>query len=162
MLKQIGNRVSGVSPVNLWRWRQLYHYNDHRNVGKSVAGAPVCEDMMKPQIKIKIDDEMRKWMEDYFKGGIPCMSLVAYQPNAKMIVDEKTGKIVNIVGLEINVGFSAYSYFVRGDRKPFFHRPPVRLQYGRMLADDAITAALKDYEAKKTSFSDHSENAVKA
>ncbi|KAK4733111.1 hypothetical protein R3W88_007372 [Solanum pinnatisectum] len=145
MLKQIGNRVSGVSPVNLWRqrwrWRQLYHYNDHRNVDKGVVGAPVCEDIMKPQIKI--DDEMRKRMEDYFKGGIPCMSLVAYQPNAKMIVDEKTGEIVK-------------------DRKPFFHLPPVRLQYGRMLADDAITAALKDHEAKKTNLSDHSKNAVDA
>ncbi|KAK4733123.1 hypothetical protein R3W88_007384 [Solanum pinnatisectum] len=116
--------------------------------------------MMKPQIKI--DDEMRKWMEDYFKGGIPCRSLVAYQPNAKMIVDEKTGKIINIVGLETNVGFSAYSYFVREDRKPFFHLPPVRLRYGRMLADNAITAALKDHEAKKTNLSDHSKNAVDA
>ncbi|KAH0760364.1 hypothetical protein KY290_016437 [Solanum tuberosum] len=51
---------------------------------------------------------------------------------------------------------------VKEDRKPFFHRPPVRLQYGRMLADDAITAALKDHEAKKTKFSDHSKNAVDA
>ncbi|KAK4733115.1 hypothetical protein R3W88_007376 [Solanum pinnatisectum] len=140
MLKQIRNRVTSVLPVNLWRWRQLYHYSDHRNVDKGVVGAPVCEDMMKPQIKI--DDEMRKRMEDYFKGGIPCMSLVAYQPNLKMIVDEKTGKIE--------------------DRKPFFHLPPVRLQYGRMLADDAITAALKDHEAKKTNLSDHSKNAVDA
>ncbi|KAK4733119.1 hypothetical protein R3W88_007380 [Solanum pinnatisectum] len=109
MLKQIGYRVSSVLPVNLWRWRQLYHYSDHRNVDK---------------------------------GGIPCMSLVAYQPNLKMIVDEKTGEIE--------------------DRKPFFHLPPVRLQYGRMLADDAIMAVLKDHEAKKTNLSDHSKNAVDA
>lgn len=99
MLKQIVNRVSGVSTVNLWRWRQLYYYNDHRDVGEGVVGAPVCEDMMKPQIKIEISDKMRKWMEDYFKGGVPCISLVAYNPNAKTIIDRKTGKIVNIVGV---------------------------------------------------------------
>ncbi|XP_015067972.1 iron-sulfur cluster assembly protein 1-like [Solanum pennellii] len=144
MLKQIVNRVSGVSTVNLWRWRQLYYYNDHRDVGKGVVGAPVCEDMMKPQIKVEISDKMRKWMEDYFKGGVPCISLVAYNPNAKTIIDGKTGKIV-----------------VGEDRKPFFHRPSVRLPYCRIL-DGPITTALKDHEVKKTNLSDHSKTAVDA
>lgn len=154
MLKQIGNRRAGVSSVTQRRWRQLYHYDNHRNVGTDSVEAPVCEDGMKPQNKI--NDEMKKEVADYFKGGVPYRPLVGYQPNAKIIFDDKTGKAVNIVGLEPDVGFAAYSDYVTGDSQRFFSRPPVKLQYGCMITDDKILAALK------AKFSDHSENAVDA
>ncbi|PHU18992.1 hypothetical protein BC332_10143 [Capsicum chinense] len=41
-----------------------------------------------------------KTVEDYFMGGVACKTLVGVMRNVKIVRDDKTGKIVNIIGLE--------------------------------------------------------------
>ncbi|KAM3393851.1 iron-sulfur cluster assembly protein 1-like [Capsicum galapagoense] len=123
------------------------------------VGAPTTTTTTKPQVKIDDKTTMMKKVEDYFMGGVACKTLVGVMRNVKIVRDDKTGKIVDIIGLEnANDCASGAMIFNTGDSKTSLARP--QLQYGSMVVGDAIKAAVKDYEAKKAKLSDQSENAT--
>ncbi|PHT49564.1 hypothetical protein CQW23_09311 [Capsicum baccatum] len=62
------------------------------------VGAPTTT--TKPQVKIDDKTTMMKKVEDYFMGGVACKTLVGIMRNVKIVRDDKTGKIVDIIGLE--------------------------------------------------------------
>ncbi|CAH8636107.1 unnamed protein product [Heterobilharzia americana] len=118
---------------------ERYHYENPRNVGsldkkdKSVGtglvGAPACGDVMKLQIKV---DENGKIIDAKFKtfgcgSAIASSSLATEWVKGKTI--EEAEKIKN------------------SDIAKELKLPPVKLHCS-MLAEDAIKAAIKDYQKK--------------
>eukprot|EP00271_Cylindrocystis_brebissonii_P005878 TRINITY_DN18240_c0_g5_i1.p1 TRINITY_DN18240_c0_g5~~TRINITY_DN18240_c0_g5_i1.p1 ORF type:complete len:196 (-),score=38.11 TRINITY_DN18240_c0_g5_i1:944-1447(-) len=116
------------------------HYNNPRNVGSfdkadpdvgtGLVGAPACGDVMKLQIRV---DETGKIVDSCFKT-FGCGSAIASSSVAtEWIKGRPMDDVVKIKNSEIAKHLSL---------------PPVKLHCS-MLAEDAIKAAVRDYEAKR-------------
>ncbi|KAL3331861.1 hypothetical protein AABB24_032467 [Solanum stoloniferum] len=163
MLRHVGNRIPGLGQRPSWLamaqgvFRRLYHervvdhYNNPRNVGSfdkndptvgtGVVGAPACGDVMK--LQIKVDEKTGKITDACFKT-FGCGSAIASSSLATEWVKGRTMKeALSIKNTEI-----AKHLFL----------PPQKIHCS-MLAEDAIRAAKKDYEAKKAKFNENAENA---
>ncbi|KAK4350522.1 hypothetical protein RND71_029835 [Anisodus tanguticus] len=154
MLKHVGNRILGLGqrlPVTrgvlprLYHERVVDHYNNPRNVGSfdkndptvgtGLVGAPACGDVMK--LQIKVDDKTGKITDACFKT-FGCGSAIASSSVAtEWVKGRQMEEVLSIKNTEIAKHLSL---------------PPVKLHCS-MLAEDAIKAAVKDYEAKKAKFS---------
>jgi len=118
----------------------LDHYNKPRNVGKfdandpsvgtGLVGAPACGDVMRLQIKV---DENGNIIESCFKT-FGCGSAIASSSYATETV----------IGKSIDEA----SKLTNKDIAKELKLPPVKLHCS-MLAEDAIKAAIKDYQHKK-------------
>nr|CAH0103538.1 unnamed protein product [Daphnia galeata] len=102
------------------------------NVGTGLVGAPACGDVMKLQIKV---DENGKIIDAKFKT-FGCGSAIA---SSSLATEWVKGKSVDDA-LKIR----------NTDIAKELSLPPVKLHCS-MLAEDAIKAALKDYQVKQTS-----------
>ncbi|CAJ0578170.1 unnamed protein product, partial [Mesorhabditis spiculigera] len=117
------------------------HYENPRNVGSldkndptvgtGIVGAPACGDVMKLQIKV---DENGKIIDAKFKT-FGCGSAIASSSLATEMIQ---GKTVDYAGTIKNDMIAKELCL-----------PPVKLHCS-MLAQDAIQAALKDYQKKQT------------
>ncbi|OAY65581.1 uncharacterized protein LOC109717271 [Ananas comosus] len=134
--------------------RVVDHYNNPRNVGSfdkddpavgtGLVGAPACGDVMK--LQIKVDEESGKIVDACFKT-FGCGSAIASSSVAtEWVKGKQMEEVVSIKNTEIAKHLSL---------------PPVKLHCS-MLAEDAIKAAVKDYEAKKGWTSQKSDNAEAA
>ena len=116
------------------------HYEKPRNVGSmdkkdptvgtGLVGAPACGDVMK--LQIKVDDETKKITDAKFKtfgcgSAIASSSLVTEWVKGKTTEEAKEIKNTSIAN-ELAL-------------------PPVKIHCS-VLAEDAIKAAIKDYEVK--------------
>ncbi|XP_060204639.1 iron-sulfur cluster assembly protein 1-like [Lycium barbarum] len=160
MLKHIGNRVWGLGHQSsvtrgvlprLYHERVVDHYNNPRNVGSfdkndptvgtGLVGAPACGDVMK--LQIKVDDKTGKITDACFKT-FGCGSAIASSSVAtEWVKGRQMEEVLSIKNTEIAKHLSL---------------PPVKLHCS-MLAEDAIKAAVKDYEVKKAKFSGGAESA---
>jgi len=116
----------------------LNHYENPRNVGKmdstdenvgtGMVGAPACGDVMKLQIKVKDGIITDAKFKTYGCGSaIASSSLVTEWVKGKTL--EQAGSIKNAeIAEELSL-------------------PPVKIHCS-ILAEDAIKAAIKDYELK--------------
>ncbi|KAJ8935023.1 hypothetical protein NQ314_013048 [Rhamnusium bicolor] len=103
---------------------------DDKNVGTGLVGAPACGDVMKLQIKV---DENGKIVDAKFKT-FGCGSAIASSSYTTEWVKGKTvDQALKLRNTEIAKELSL---------------PPVKLHCS-MLAEDAIKAALSDYQIKK-------------
>ncbi|KAF6165294.1 hypothetical protein GIB67_042710 [Kingdonia uniflora] len=127
--------------VRLYHERVVDHYNNPRNVGSfdksdptvgtGLVGAPACGDVMK--LQIKVDDVTGKITDACFKT-FGCGSAIASSSVAtEWVKGRQMEDVVSIKNTEIAKHLSL---------------PPVKLHCS-MLAEDAIKAAVKDYEAKR-------------
>ena len=118
------------------------HYNNPRNVGSfdkndptvgtGLVGAPACGDVMK--LQIKVDDKTGQIVDARFKT-FGCGSAIASSSVAtEWVKGKQMQEVLSIKNTEIAKHLSL---------------PPVKLHCS-MLAEDAIKAAVKDYEAKRT------------
>ncbi|KAJ4821639.1 Iron-sulfur cluster assembly protein [Rhynchospora pubera] len=152
MLRLVGKRLVPQSQVQTLgtptlRLRRRYHervvdhYNNPRNVGSfdkedptvgtGLVGAPACGDVMK--LQIKVDQHSGKIVDACFKT-FGCGSAIASSSVATEWVKGKhMEEVLSIKNTEIAKHLSL---------------PPVKLHCS-MLAEDAIKAAVKDYESKK-------------
>lgn len=118
----------------------LDHYESPRNVGSmdkkdptvgtGLVGAPACGDVMK--LQIKVDDKTKKITDAKFKtfgcgSAIASSSLVTEWVKGKTTEEAKEIKNTSIAN-ELAL-------------------PPVKIHCS-VLAEDAIKAAIKDYEVK--------------
>ncbi|KAJ6845488.1 iron-sulfur cluster assembly protein 1-like [Iris pallida] len=121
--------------------RVVDHYDNPRNVGSfdkndptvgtGLVGAPACGDVMK--LQIKVDDESGKIVDACFKT-FGCGSAIASSSVAtEWVKGKQMEEVLSIKNTEIAKHLSL---------------PPVKLHCS-MLAEDAIKAAVKDYEKKK-------------
>lgn len=121
--------------------RVVDHYDNPRNVGTfdkddpdvgtGLVGAPACGDVMK--LQIRVDEESGRIVDACFKT-FGCGSAIASSSVASEWVKGKQMEdAASIKNSEIAKHLSL---------------PPVKLHCS-MLAEDAIKAAVKDYEAKK-------------
>nr|GMC72244.1 iron-sulfur cluster assembly protein 1-like [Ipomoea batatas] len=157
MLKLAANRVLGLAPrvaaaerataglPRLYHERVVDHYNNPRNVGSfdkndptvgtGLVGAPACGDVMK--LQIKVDDESGKIVDACFKT-FGCGSAIASSSVAtEWVKGKQMEEVLTIKNTEIAKHLSL---------------PPVKLHCS-MLAEDAIKAAVKDYEVKRAKLS---------
>ena len=115
------------------------HYNHPRNVGSfdktlptigtGVVGAPECGDVMKLQIKVEEDTIVDAIFNTFGCGSaIASSSLATEWLKGKTVDEANTIKNVEIVK-ELSL-------------------PPVKIHCS-VLAEDAIKAALKDYQQKQ-------------
>ncbi|OIV96962.1 hypothetical protein TanjilG_00544 [Lupinus angustifolius] len=146
--KRIVGTTSLSSPIvrvlpRLYHERVVDHYSNPRNVGSfdkndptvgtGLVGAPACGDVMK--LQIKVDDETGKIVDARFKT-FGCGSAIASSSLAtEWVKGKEMEEVLSIKNTEIAKHLSL---------------PPVKLHCS-MLAEDAIKAAVKDYEAKRTS-----------
>jgi len=132
-----GGRVLG----RFYHERVVDHYNNPRNVGSfdktdptvgtGLVGAPACGDVMK--LQIKVDDHSGKIVDACFKT-FGCGSAIASSSVAtEWVKGKQMEEVLSIKNTEIAKHLSL---------------PPVKLHCS-MLAEDAIKAAVKDYEAKR-------------
>ncbi|CAK9137592.1 unnamed protein product [Ilex paraguariensis] len=121
--------------------RVVDHYNNPRNVGSfdkndptvgtGLVGAPACGDVMK--LQIKVDDKTGKIVDACFKT-FGCGSAIASSSVAtEWVKGKQMEEVLTIKNTEIAKHLSL---------------PPVKLHCS-MLAEDAIKAAVKNYEAKR-------------
>ncbi|KAM0885332.1 hypothetical protein ACQ4PT_030416 [Festuca glaucescens] len=121
--------------------RVVDHYSNPRNVGAfdkedadvgtGLVGAPACGDVMKMQIRV--DQASGRIVDACFKT-FGCGSAIASSSVAtEWVKGKQMDEVVAIKNTEIAKHLSL---------------PPVKLHCS-MLAEDAIKAAVKDYEAKK-------------
>ncbi|KAG6573061.1 Iron-sulfur cluster assembly protein 1, partial [Cucurbita argyrosperma subsp. sororia] len=121
--------------------RVIDHYSNPRNVGSfdkndptvgtGLVGAPACGDVMK--LQIKVDEKTGKVVDACFKT-FGCGSAIASSSLAtEMVKGKHMEEALTIKNSEIAKHLSL---------------PPVKLHCS-MLAEDAIKAAVKDYEAKR-------------
>ncbi|XP_071902177.1 iron-sulfur cluster assembly protein 1-like [Coffea arabica] len=155
MLRNVANRLVGTfsrpagAPATgavlqlqrLYHERVVDHYNNPRNVGAfdktdptvgtGLVGAPACGDVMK--LQIKVDEETGKITDACFKT-FGCGSAIASSSVAtEWVKGKQMEEVLTIKNTEIAKHLSL---------------PPVKLHCS-MLAEDAIKAAVKDYEAKR-------------
>mmetsp|Transcript_40842 Transcript_40842/g.66220 ORF Transcript_40842/g.66220 Transcript_40842/m.66220 type:complete len:156 (+) Transcript_40842:187-654(+) len=119
----------------------INHYENPRNVGSfdksdpnvgtGLVGAPACGDVMKFQIRVDDDGNI---VESCFKT-FGCGSAIA---SSSLATEWVKGKSLNEASQVKNT-----------DIAKELKLPPVKLHCS-MLAEDAIKAAIKDYEKKKT------------
>ncbi|CAL4974898.1 unnamed protein product [Urochloa decumbens] len=146
-LRRLGFGAAGeagpaaAAGVRAYHERVVDHYNNPRNVGSfdkedpnvgtGLVGAPACGDVMK--LQIRVDEESGKIVDACFKT-FGCGSAIASSSVATEWVKGKPmDEVLTIKNTEIAKHLSL---------------PPVKLHCS-MLAEDAIKAAVKDYEAKK-------------
>ncbi|KAF7123860.1 hypothetical protein RHSIM_Rhsim12G0164800 [Rhododendron simsii] len=124
----------------LYHERVVDHYNNPRNVGSfdkndpavgtGLVGAPACGDVMK--LQIRIDEETGKISDACFKT-FGCGSAIASSSVAtEWVKGRQMEEVLDIKNTEIAKHLSL---------------PPVKLHCS-MLAEDAIKAAVKDYNSK--------------
>ncbi|XP_062181219.1 iron-sulfur cluster assembly protein 1-like [Phragmites australis] len=151
MLRAAGKRLLGAaagrqaSPAGAARRgyheRVVDHYNNPRNVGAfdkddpdvgtGLVGAPACGDVMK--LQIRVDEGSGRIVDARFKT-FGCGSAIASSSVAtEWVKGKQMEEVVAIKNTEIAKHLSL---------------PPVKLHCS-MLAEDAIKAAVEDYEAKK-------------
>ncbi|KAJ4768887.1 Iron-sulfur cluster assembly protein [Rhynchospora pubera] len=149
MLRVVGKRLqtlgtptpAAVGAARRYHERVVDHYNNPRNVGSfdkedptvgtGLVGAPACGDVMK--LQIKVDEHSGKIVDACFKT-FGCGSAIASSSVATEWVKGKhMEEVLSIKNTEIAKHLSL---------------PPVKLHCS-MLAEDAIKAAVKDYESKK-------------
>ncbi|KAK4270762.1 hypothetical protein QN277_019534 [Acacia crassicarpa] len=149
MLRLVSKRILGASREVLalqilprfYHERVVDHYNNPRNVGSfdkndptvgtGLVGAPACGDVMK--LQIKIDEKTGKIVDACFKT-FGCGSAIASSSVAtEWVKGKQMEEVLSIKNTEIAKHLSL---------------PPVKLHCS-MLAEDAIKAAVKDYEAKR-------------
>ncbi|EFJ10697.1 hypothetical protein SELMODRAFT_49218, partial [Selaginella moellendorffii] len=116
------------------------HYNNPRNVGSfdasdpsvgtGLVGAPACGDVMKLQIRVGDDGKI---VDSCFKT-FGCGSAIASSSVASEWIKGK--------------GMDEVSKITNNDIAKHLSLPPVKLHCS-MLAEDAIKAAIKDYDAKR-------------
>lgn len=139
----------GVAAVRGYHERVVDHYNNPRNVGSfdkedpdvgtGLVGAPACGDVMK--LQIKVDEKTGKIVDARFKT-FGCGSAIASSSVAtEWVKGKQTEEVLSIKNTEIAKHLSL---------------PPVKLHCS-MLAEDAIKAAVKDYEAKRAKRNSDSE-----
>ncbi|XP_075479190.1 iron-sulfur cluster assembly protein 1-like [Primulina tabacum] len=153
MLRHAANRVLGqglrstaTSPATvaarMYHERVVDHYNNPRNVGSfdksdpnvgtGLVGAPACGDVMK--LQIRVDEESGKIVDACFKT-FGCGSAIASSSVAtEWVKGKQMEEVMSIKNTEIAKHLSL---------------PPVKLHCS-MLAEDAIKAAVKDYDAKRS------------
>ncbi|KAL0318453.1 UNVERIFIED_CONTAM: Iron-sulfur cluster assembly protein 1 [Sesamum angustifolium] len=149
MLRHATNRILGQglrSPaaplLRMYHERVVDHYNNPRNVGAfdkndpdvgtGLVGAPACGDVMK--LQIKVDEKSGKIVDARFKT-FGCGSAIASSSVAtEWVKGKQMEEVLSIKNTEIAKHLSL---------------PPVKLHCS-MLAEDAIKAAVKDYEAKRS------------
>ncbi|CAA0826714.1 Iron-sulfur cluster assembly protein 1 [Striga hermonthica] len=151
MLRHAANRILGsglrstASPVpalRMYHERVVDHYDNPRNVGSfdkddpnvgtGLVGAPACGDVMK--LQIKVDEETGKIVDACFKT-FGCGSAIASSSVAtEWVKGKQMEEVLSIKNTEIAKHLSL---------------PPVKLHCS-MLAEDAIKAAVKDYEKKRS------------
>ncbi|KAL2340905.1 hypothetical protein Fmac_008845 [Flemingia macrophylla] len=130
-------------PPRFYHERVVEHYDNPRNVGSfdkndptvgtGLVGAPACGDVMK--LQIKVDDKTGKIVDARFKT-FGCGSAIASSSVAtEWVKGKQMEEVLTIKNTEIAKHLSL---------------PPVKLHCS-MLAEDAIKAAVKDYEAKRAS-----------
>ncbi|XP_062169921.1 iron-sulfur cluster assembly protein 1 [Alnus glutinosa] len=147
-------RPAQVLP-RLYHERVIEHYDKPLNVGSfdkndptvgtGLVGAPACGDVMK--LQIRVDEETGKIVDARFKT-FGCGSAIASSSVAsEWVKGKQLEEVVTIKNTEI---------------AKYLSLPPVKLHCS-MLAEDAIKAAVKDYEAKraKSNGSTTAEPAVK-
>ncbi|KAL2321830.1 hypothetical protein Fmac_026209 [Flemingia macrophylla] len=128
-------------PARLYHERVVDHYDNPRNVGSfdkndptvgtGLVGAPACGDVMK--LQIKVDEKNGKIVDARFKT-FGCGSAIASSSVAtEWVKGKQMEEVLSIKNTEIAKHLSL---------------PPVKLHCS-MLAEDAIKAAVKDYEAKR-------------
>ena len=158
MLRQAGEKIvravrpvelSAVGGVRAYHERVVDHYNNPRNVGSfdkndpnvgtGLVGAPACGDVMK--LQIKVDEKTGKIVDSCFKT-FGCGSAIA----SSSVVSEW------IKGKPMEDALSIKN----SDIAKHLSLPPVKLHCS-MLAEDAIKAAVKDYEAKRAKKNESSE-----
>ncbi|KAL0385081.1 UNVERIFIED_CONTAM: Iron-sulfur cluster assembly protein 1 [Sesamum radiatum] len=134
--------AGGAELRRMYHERVVDHYNNPRNVGSfdkndpsvgtGLVGAPACGDVMK--LQIKVDEESGKIVDACFKT-FGCGSAIASSSVAtEWVKGKQMEEILSIKNTEIAKHLSL---------------PPVKLHCS-MLAEDAIKAAVKDYEAKRS------------
>lgn len=112
-------------PLNIGSFSKL-----EKNIGSGLVGAPACGDVMK--LQIKVDDKTKKITDAKFKtfgcgSAIASSSLVTEWVKGKTTEEAKEIKNTSIAN-ELAL-------------------PPVKIHCS-VLAEDAIKAAIKDYEIK--------------
>ncbi|GAB0093003.1 uncharacterized protein DMENIID0001_080550 [Sergentomyia squamirostris] len=127
-------------PVALYHANVLDHYENPRNVGSldkkqknvgtGLVGAPACGDVMKLQIEV---DDDGKIIDAKFKT-FGCGSAIA---SSSLATEWVKGKTIDEAGKLKNT-----------DIAKELSLPPVKLHCS-MLAEDAIKAALADYQVKQ-------------
>ncbi|KAI6656585.1 Iron-sulfur cluster assembly enzyme ISCU mitochondrial [Oopsacas minuta] len=133
--------LANRTPAVAWYHKNvLDHYENPRNVGSldkskknvgtGLVGAPACGDVMK--LQIEVDDE-GKIVNAKFKT-FGCGSAIA---SSSLATEWVKGKRVNDAGKIKNSEIAKE-----------LKLPPVKLHCS-MLAEDAIKAALKDYQRKQ-------------
>ncbi|KAJ7945861.1 Iron-sulfur cluster assembly protein [Quillaja saponaria] len=154
--------------------RVVDHYNNPRNVGSfdkndstvgtGLVGAPACGDVMK--LQIKVDEETGKVVDARFKtfgcGSAIASSSVATEWVKGKQLDEvltikntistmQSSATRNVVSCTADYGSWFGSAVLMPCREIAKHLslPPVKLHCS-MLAEDAIKAAIKDYEANRS------------
>merc|ERR1712060_802819 len=121
--------------------RVIDHYENPRNVGSldkkdpsvgtGLVGAPACGDVMK--LQIKVNEETGKIDKAVFKT-FGCGSAIASSSYATEILQ----------GMPIEEAVKIKNQDIASHLK----LPPVKLHCS-MLAEDAVKAAIKDYQAKQ-------------
>ncbi|KAL3642360.1 iron-binding protein [Castilleja foliolosa] len=155
MLRHITKRILGQgmqSPaapaLRMYHERVVDHYSNPRNVGSfdkndpnvgtGLVGAPACGDVMK--LQIRVDEESGKIVDACFKT-FGCGSAIASSSVAtEWVKGKQMEEVLSIKNTEIAKHLSL---------------PPVKLHCS-MLAEDAIKAAVKDYEKKRLKSDDAS------
>lgn len=117
----------------------LDHYNNPRNVGSldkkskdvgtGIVGAPECGDVMKLQIKVEGDTIVDAKFKTFGCGSAIASSSLATQ----WIMGKKLSEAMKISNSDIVHELSL---------------PPVKIHCS-VLAEDAIKAAIKDYQLKQ-------------
>lgn len=150
MLRLVSKRILGAASreepalqvlPRFYHERVVDHYNNPRNVGSfdkndptvgtGLVGAPACGDVMK--LQIKVDEKTGKIVDACFKT-FGCGSAIASSSVAtEWVKGRQMEEVLSIKNTEIAKHLSL---------------PPVKLHCS-MLAEDAIKAAVKDYEAKR-------------
>ena len=102
---------------------------DDKDVGTGIVGAPACGDVMKLQIKVKDG----KISEAVFKT-FGCASAIASSSYATEWIK----------GLELDEALNLKNT----DIAQYLHLPPIKLHCS-MLAEDAVKAAVRDFQKKK-------------
>ncbi|XP_068638216.1 iron-sulfur cluster assembly protein 1-like [Aristolochia californica] len=148
MLSIGGRRILALgqrTTARLYHERVVDHFDNPRNVGAfdkndpsvgtGLVGAPACGDVMK--LQIKVDEASGNIVDACFKT-FGCGSAIASSSVATEWVKGKAmEEVLTIRNTEIAKHLSL---------------PPVKLHCS-MLAEDAIKAAVKDYEEKKAKLS---------
>ncbi|KAK9669454.1 hypothetical protein RND81_13G131300 [Saponaria officinalis] len=150
------NTSVAVSVTRGYHERVVDHYNNPRNVGSfdkndpnvgtGLVGAPACGDVMK--LQIRVDPDTGKVVDAVFKT-FGCGSAIASSSVAtEWVKGREMNEVLSIKNSEIAKHLAL---------------PPVKLHCS-MLAEDAIKAAVKDYNTKQTkeSGAPSSEKAVEA